>query len=77
MNNKRRERLGKAKGYLEEANSIVDAVRDEEEDALDNMPENLQSGDRYDQMEECVGCLSDIIHFIESTIDKIDEVVTL
>lgn len=76
MNNKRRERLEKAKGFLTEANSLVDAVHDEEEDALDNMPENLQGGSRYEQMEECVGCLSDAIECIETAINKIEEAVS-
>ena len=50
MNYQRRKRLRVACSLLEEASSIVEDVRDEEQDSLDNMPENLQDSERAERM---------------------------
>lgn len=75
MNSKRREKLKTAHVYLNEAHSIVDNMYDEETDALDNMPENLQGSDRYEYMEECAQLLYDAASSIESSIDALEEVI--
>ena len=56
---------------LEEAYSRVSSAREDEEDARDNMPENLQGSDRFEKMEETVGYLSDSEELINEAIDKI------
>ena len=42
MNNKRRKELRRAIDMIETALNIVNSVKDEEEDAMYNYPENLQ-----------------------------------
>lgn len=51
----------RAKMYLDKGLNIIEDVKDQEEDCLSNIPENLQSCERYDKM--------------ESTIDKLDEAI--
>ena len=55
---------------LNKASAIIDAARDGEQDALDNMPENLEGTDRYEKMEIAVDNMED-------AIEKIDRVVEL
>ena len=50
MNKHRRNKLSEAIGYLDNALQIISDVRDDEQDALDNIPENLQQSDRYSDM---------------------------
>ena len=57
MNNSRRKELEKAVNLLEEAQSIIEDCRDEEQDYLDNMPENLQYSEKHDMAEEVVNNL--------------------
>lgn len=76
MNNKRRNRLNVAILELENASDIINEVYDEESDALNNMPENLESSDRYIKMEECVDYLEDAISMIDEATGALREVVS-
>lgn len=42
----------KATDLAEKAKNIIDDMRDEEQDAFDNLPDGFQTGDRGQQMEE-------------------------
>ena len=52
MNDKRRRRLSKVWSELE---SIID----EEQEALDNLPEGLECSQRAEDMEHCIGELEE------------------
>lgn len=73
MNDKKRRRLIKAMSLLREAAGYVDDVKDDEDDALNNMPENLQYSDRCEKMEKAVDALESASESIESAIDSIYE----
>ena len=72
MNKQRRERLGQAQIHLEAAKDIVQDVRCEEEEALDNMPENLSGSERYCRMEDAISDLDDAISSIEDASNSIE-----
>lgn len=72
MNNKRRLLLQEALRCLQRSLEIVSSVKDDEDDALFNMPENLQSGDRYEKIENAVSSLEDAEDNISSAIDSIE-----
>lgn len=72
MNKKRRDALVKATEYLDAAADIVSDVGREEQYSLDNLPENLQSGDRYDSMETAVDSLEDAASAIEDAKKEIE-----
>lgn len=72
INKRRREMLSKAKEHLETASDIIDNVLSEEENSLDNIPENLQSGDRYEARETIVDELSDLTDDMSDIIDRIE-----
>lgn len=67
MNDKRRTKIRRAISYLEIASSIAQRALDEEQDAMDNFPENLQASYAYESMEEAVS-------YIEDAIDGMNEV---
>ena len=73
MNNKRRAEIQKASDLLTQAKDIVSSVRDEEEWALDNMPENLQGSERYTVMEEALDALNDAESSIEEACEYLDK----
>lgn len=73
MNDKKRQKLSKAMSLLREAAGYVNDVKDDEDEALSNMPENLQYSDRYEKMEKAVDALESAGESIESAIDNIDE----
>lgn len=75
MNNRRRQKLRIALTELENAHSIVSDVYDEESDSLSNMPENLESSDRYMDMESNVDHLEEIQSDIYDIINTLSELL--
>lgn len=59
MNNARREKLKKVLVMLSEASNVIDQIYDQEQECMENFPENLQSTDRYDNIEYAVDCLAE------------------
>lgn len=50
MNKQRRSELKQAIYYLYDAIATIEAVADEEEEAFENIPENMQESERAEQM---------------------------
>lgn len=75
MNKRRRSSIKIAASYLDMAIDLVRDVKDEEQGALDNMPENLQGGERCEAMEEAIDHLEDAISSIDEAMDHIDKAI--
>ena len=73
MNQKRRDILRRAREMLRAAHGLVETVEDQELDAMQNLPENLQGSERYDKMEDAVSNIQDAESHIESALDKLAE----
>lgn len=72
MNKQRRLKLSEAHSLLGKAVSIVEQVKDDEQNSFENLPENLQSGERGEVMEEAVNELQMAIDSISDAIEHID-----
>lgn len=73
MNNVRRKQIDKVlseieilRGAFDDLKEAVGEIRDEEQEYLDNIPENLQASERYELAEEAVSNL-------DSAYDLLDE----
>lgn len=75
MNEKRRGRLRDALKMLSNAASLVETVCDDEQDALDNYPENLQGTERFEHMETAVDSLSDALEKIDDAKGHIESAI--
>jgi|TARA_A100001011_G_C13546020_1_gene530486 exonuclease VII small subunit len=73
MNKARRKELAKATSLLWEARGIIEEVYSDEEDAKDNIPENLHESERYEKAEEAVYELENIVSEIEDIEARIEE----
>jgi uncharacterized coiled-coil DUF342 family protein len=76
------EQLSSLKDEAQEAHDEVERIRDEEQEYLDNMPESLQSSDRYytaeaaiSQLDEAMEKLNEVTG-LEVELPDFDEVVT-
>ena len=67
MNNLRRKAIREIIAVLYDVQEKVEELLDEETDYKENIPENLQSSDRYYRAEECVDNL-------QTAYDSLDEV---
>ncbi len=73
MNNKKRIKLKKSCSLLEDALKIVDMVKYDEQDCIDNIPENLRNSDQCTAMEEVVDGLEEAIDNIKQAIENIED----
>ncbi len=73
MNNARRKRLQSVIGRLSECSEELESIKDDEDEARENVPENLQAGDAYAASESAGDAMADAISDIESAINHIEE----
>ena len=73
MNNKRRAVIDRAIAHLQAAQELVSDVLDEEQEALDNIPENLEGTDRYEKIENAVDSLEETSESIDSALSALDD----
>lgn len=74
MNNARRKVLNTIISTLEQVASDIETVKDEEQEAFDNMPDGAQQGDKGQAMESAIqeleDCdIADIIAHLETARD--------
>ena len=72
MNKERRKSLQDIKDQLEELKGSLEDIQAEEEEYRDNMPENLQGGERYEKAEEAVGNIESAAESLGDAIDCIE-----
>ena len=75
MNNTRREKLRGAVRKLSDVQAIVQSVCDQEEDCVDNYPENLQSTEKFERMEDAVENLNEALEKIDDAKDRIQAAI--
>lgn len=75
MNKARRKQLEKVVEVLTAQMEELETIKDEEQEAFDNLPEGIQCTDRGETMEENVDELDSIITDLENVIDSINEVI--
>ena len=61
----RRERFESAIGQISEAKTEIETLRDELQEWLDNMPENLQDGQKAEELQEAIDNLEEILNSLE------------
>lgn len=76
MNNFRRKSISEIMGKLQDLVYDLECVRDEEQEAYDNMPENLQYSERgehaetvCENLDEACGMLDDLIERLMTVED--------
>ena len=75
MNKKRRKELENICDGLSSLHDRLQAVADQEQEAYDNMPENLQGGGLGEQLEQNVLDLTDAYDYLESVIGLIEDIL--
>lgn len=74
MNNERRARINAIISQLQEINNEIESIRDDEQDAFDDMPEGLQQSERGERAQEAISnleyaTLDDVISYLESAAE--------
>jgi hypothetical protein len=75
MNAKRRKELEKVTELIEQAKCTLELMKEEEQEAFDNLPESFQSGEKGERMEEVINYLDDAFGELEAAIDNINSAI--
>ena len=75
MNNTRRKELQKLLERIEDLKTDLESVKSEEEEYFENIPENLQSSERYDLSERSITSMEDALSSLEDANQSIDEIL--
>lgn len=73
MNKDRRKRLTILQTQLEEIASALDEIRNEEQEAYDNLPESIQYSGTGDAMSDAIGNLDEAASLLEDIDSYIDD----
>jgi hypothetical protein len=72
MNKDRREKLRVIAEKISDLKGEIEELKDEEQDAFDNMPEGLQQAERGVAMEAVVDMLDDAMNDMDSVITALE-----
>lgn len=75
MNKQRRKMIADVVERLEAAKSDLEMIRDEEQEAFDNMPEGLQGSERGETMEEGIYQIEEAMDGLDSALDSLQVVM--
>lgn len=73
MNNDRRKKIQNLMEQFSNLLPLLEEVRNEEQDSLDNLPESLQMGERGDLMQDAINALDDAADYVNSAVEKLEE----
>lgn len=73
MNNARRKEIDKLTAQIEEIKEVIEALRDEEQEAFDNMPESLQDGERGEKMQSAIDALEYAADDLQECLDHLSD----
>lgn len=75
MNKARRKWLGDIIAQLTERKDDLESVRDEEQEAYDNLPESIQYAERGEAMSDTISDIDSAIGDLESIIDTLQDII--
>lgn len=75
MNKKRLQRLVDAVAKIQGAFDELEIIRDEEQEAFDNMPESLQYSEKGELTEQNANDLDYAVGDLESALNTLDDIV--
>ena len=73
MNKARRTRINEIIDSLNQLKEEINIIMGEEQEALDNMPESFQEGERGEAMQDAIDNLSSAMDSVEEAVDSLEE----
>lgn len=74
MNKKRRNEITSVIIQLQSCANNLEYIKDTEDEARENMPENLQDSDAYRHSDDCSDVLMDAIENISGVINELETI---
>ena len=76
MNKNRRKEIESIIEELENLGSRIEAVKEEEDDAFNNIPESLQYSEKGELMEQNVEDLDEAFNSLSEVVEELQEILT-
>lgn len=74
MNKQRRQRIKEVIIQLETCADNLETVKSDEDEARENIPENLQDGEAYCTSEECSDKIEEAMSDIRAVIENLEDI---
>lgn len=74
MNKARRKRLGKVFDKCAEILEILEAVKEEEDEAYENLPDSFRDGERGEEMQGYIEMIDEATGYIEDAQSVIEQI---
>lgn len=74
MNKARRNKLGKAFDLVNSAKEILEAVREEEQEDYDNLPERFQNGSKGEDMQNYMDMIEEAANYLDDANSVIEQI---
>ena len=74
MNKQRRKRLTEAFEKVAEAMEILEAVKEEENESYENLPDNFRDGDRGQEMQGYIEMLEEAYNYLDDANSVIEQI---
>lgn len=74
MNRERRKRLQEAFDKIAEVQEILSEVRDEEQEAYENLPENFQYGERGEEMQGYIEMIDEADGYLDDAKSVVEQI---
>ena len=74
MNKARRMKLGEAFNLVDSAREILEAVREEEQEAYENLPESLQNSGKGEDMQNYIEMLEEAANYLDDANSVIEQI---
>lgn len=74
MNRERRKRLAEAFNKIEDIKEIIEEVKIEEQESLENLPDNFRYGERGEEMESYIEMLDEAYGYLDDAGSVIDQI---
>ena len=75
MNNKRRKALERIVNDIASARHDLAEIREEEQNAFDNLPMSIQEGERGQKMEEAIAAIENAENELDNMEDELNEII--
>ena len=74
MNKARRKRLGEAFGLIGEAQDILRSVREDEQEAYENLPDSFKDGEKGEEMQNYMEMIEEAEGYLDDANSVIEQI---
>jgi flagellar biosynthesis chaperone FliJ len=60
---------------MQEARELIEEMKDEEQEAFDNLPEGIQASEKVEMMENYISEMEDAISYLDDAVQSVENTI--